>query len=323
MIGNVRDRIGYLHIPKTAGSSATEAIQRAVRATVDADGRPPSMCPKPYDRTLFGNFDLDELPEHQQSQIFTGTPEDMATFDVVIGHYSVQMLRSGRELDDLVVLFREPRSRLLSLYTFWRSWSAEQHAGWGQYGASRHAADQNWPEFLEDAAIASQTDNIAARLILGQHRLIPPDSFIDDSAVEELTHEALALIAQFGHVDVIENGDDCWQRLGEWANLDLDIGRRNPTPLDRGPVPDWSRITDGDVLRSLDSRTRIDQQLWLAAAALHSEARDADWLVNRADSIAQAQADKMIDRATAITAPSRTGRVVAAWQQVFRRRPGR
>ena len=97
MIGNVRDRIGYLHIPKTAGSSATEAIQRAVRSTVDADGRHPSLCLKPYDRTLFGNFDLDELPEHQQSQIFTGTHEDMATFDVVIGHYSVQMLRSGRE----------------------------------------------------------------------------------------------------------------------------------------------------------------------------------------------------------------------------------
>ena len=79
------------------------------------------MCLKPYDRTLFGNFDLDELPEHQRSQVFIGTPEDLAIFDVVIGHYSVQMLRSGRDLDDLVVLFREPRSRLLSLYTFWRS----------------------------------------------------------------------------------------------------------------------------------------------------------------------------------------------------------
>lgn len=268
---------------------------------------------------MFGPFDVGGLPEKARSMVFTGTADDLAAFDVVLGHFSSQMLKSGRAWQDMAVLFREPRARLLSHYSFWRSWSDEQHDVWGPYDVSRRAVEDEWPDFLCDTRIATQVDNIAARLVLGEHPLISPTAFIEDSAVEQLTHEALEIVAQFGFVDVIENGDDCWGRLGDWSDLSLDIGHRNSTPIDSGPPPDWGRIADSDVIRSLDSRTAIDEKLWLAAAAIHAPNDDADELRRRANLISDGQISKMLDRAELAVPPSpeskRFPRAVAALQR--------
>jgi hypothetical protein len=281
----VRRRIGYLHVPKAAGSSGTDALVHAALASA-SDDQPVTVCPAVFDRTLYGTFDdFESFAPVQRSMVFTGPTDTLAQFDVVVGHYCAPSLRHGRADGDLVMLLREPRARLLSLYTYWRSWTEAEHASWGRYDASRHAVRLDWPEFLDDASIAPQIDNVATRLLLGPHPLIPGDSFILDAHVGTVTADALAVLGRLGHTDVIENGPACWDRLGQWADLVLDIAHHNETPLHSGPPASWAAARDETTSASLHRRTVIDRELWLAAAARQEVAGTTVDHENRADAI--------------------------------------
>jgi hypothetical protein len=319
----VRQRFGYLHIPKAAGSSVTDAMRRAIGERADTTA---SLCPLRFDATLFGDFDVNRLPEPFRSLELAGSGENLESYDVVIGHFSAPSLSIGRAPSDLATLLREPRSRLLSLYTFWRSWSAAEHEAWDPFDASRHAMSHDWPQFLDDASIAFQTDNVAARMLLGDHPLIPVDGFIEDSNIAAVTEDALRVLKSFGHADVIENDSDCWERLARWTGIDLDVQRRNTTDANEGPPSDWSQAWDEPALQVLQRRTRIDRVLWMEAAARHASADGADRLGARADSIAS-------DHRTRVTADSamvttdlqeavRFRRAFAALQRVVGRLPG-
>ncbi len=301
-VGTVRERIGYLHIPKAAGSSGTEALVRAANAAQRPDGRPVTVCPAVFDRSLYGGFDdFASFDDTRRWMVFEGPVEGLADFDVVAGHYNAQSLCNGRSTDDLVVLFREPRARLISLYTYWRSWTEAEHAGWGGYDASRHAVDLDWADFLVDESIAPQIDNVAARLVLGTHRLIPRDSFIDPRDLDEVTRDATAALMRFGHVDVIENGAECWQRLAQWSGLVLDVARRNETP----PVVAadvWARAHDADVVEALRLRTAVDLELWISAARRHG--RDRRGEAERAEAIAVDKLSTVSSRAVAGGVPT-------------------
>jgi hypothetical protein len=270
----VRDRIGYLHVPKAAGTSISEALVRAASAAVRDDGRPVTICPAVTDRALFGTFDdFESFAPHQRSMTFLGPIEQLAEFDVVKGHFDIRSLRSGRGDDDIAMLLREPRARLLSLYTFWRSWTETEHAGWGTYDASRHAVRLGWVDFIHDTSIAPQIDNVAARLVLGPHPLVPLDEFIPEAHVPEVTDLALEALDGFGFVDVIENAPACWRRLGDWAGLHLEVVPRNETPTEDLGGDVWLGACEPAALEALDRVTAIDRQLWAAAARRHSRRR--------------------------------------------------
>ena len=92
----MRDRIGYLHVPKAAGSSVTDAIRRAVIGTAEREQRTVSICPQVMDRTLYGDFDrYDELQGNPREMIFTGPPGELAGHDVIVGHFSAASLEHG------------------------------------------------------------------------------------------------------------------------------------------------------------------------------------------------------------------------------------
>ena len=226
------------------------------------------------DRTIFGGFDrFDELSPRIQAMIHLGAPDDVATHDVVIGHHCLPTLLAGREPADVAVVLREPRARLLSHYTFWRGWSAETHDSWAPYDASRRAAVQDWPEFLHDVSIAAQIDNVAARLLVGPHDLIPPDDFIADANVDEVAAIACERLDSLGFVDVVERGDDVWRRLGSWVGHELDVGRRNETSDESGLVGDWPDWFTAEASVALHRRTRIDRAVWDRAALSRTDER--------------------------------------------------
>lgn len=323
----VRQRFGYLHVPKAAGSSVTDAIRRAISKVDEEEGTTPNLCPLQFDATLFGDFDVSVLPEPFRSLVLVGPVDELASYDVVIGHFSAPALSAGREPGDLVTLLREPRSKLLSLYTFWRSWSPAEHDAWEPYEASQHAVSQDWSQFLDDPVIASQTDNVAARMLLGDHPLIPIDGFIDESNVDAVARDAVATLNEFGHADVIENDSDCWARLGHWTGLDLDIQRRNTTEVNQGPSADWTRAWDGPAWMAFHRRTRIDLQLWVAAAGRHASASELDRLGERAGSIATKRFEE-VTRETDLFSPgeqkeARFRRASAALRRAAGRLPGR
>jgi hypothetical protein len=262
----VRQRIGYLHVPKAAGSSVTDAIRRAVLATAEREHRAISICPEVMDRTLYGGFDrYDEMSGKPRQMIFTGSTDRLSQYDVVVGHFAAASLRPGRDGDDLAVLFREPRARLMSHYAYWVGWPAAEHAAWDPYDGSRRAAASSWAEFVSDEQLASQIDNVATRLLLAPHPLIPADGFIDERDHDTLIGHARAALTTVGFVDAIEHGERCWRRLGEWAGLDLEVGHRNVTERDAVDPPRWSAAETPAATRALALRTAIDRELWLVA----------------------------------------------------------
>lgn len=317
----MRDRIGYLHVPKAAGTSISEALLRAATAAVRDDGRPVTICPAVVDRSLFGTFDdFGSLAPDQRSMVFRGPIEDLAEYDVVKGHFDIRSLRAGRSDADITVLLREPRARLLSLYTYWRSWTEAEHESWGRYDASRHAVRLGWAEFLEDRTIAPQIDNVAARLVLGPHPLVPVDGFIAEADAAQVSDDALEVLDRLGFVDVIENGAECWRRLGEWADLHLDVVARNETRSEDIVREVWRGASEPPALDALERRTAVDRQLWMAAARRHSP--DGEDLAAWASGIAGAKFE-----AYGIELPGahagRRGRPWTRWRRISRGRPSR
>ena len=267
----MRERIGYLHVPKAAGSSATDAIRRAVLATAEREGRAVSICPEVMDRTLYGSFnEYDQLAAKPREMIFTGPPRELARHDVIVGHFSAASLGHGRHGDDLAVMLREPRARLISHYAYWGGWSEAEHASWDPYDGSRRAAALAWPDFLAEATIASQIDNVAARLLLAPHPLIPADGFIADRDFEQLRDEALTAVDRFGLVDAIEHGADCWSRLGRWAGLEIHVGHHNVTENAPADPERWVLAESPAAMSALAARTAIDRELWLTAMRRHA-----------------------------------------------------
>lgn len=300
----MRPRFAFLHIPKVAGSTVTRAL---TAATGDR-----SVCPAAMDRTLFGGFgDFDLLDPARRSQVHLGTADDLASHDVVIGHYSLQNLRHAFEPQDIATLLREPRARLLSLYTFWRGWRPERHDGWLPYQASQRAAEREWPSFLTDPSIAAQTDNVALRMVVGSDPRIPVDGFIDERHHDELVDLALGHLGELGHVGVIDSGPVCWARLGSWLDTELDIGVVNQT-VDEAQLPtDWDHwIPEGGA--AVDARTAADSRLWAATAQRHAAAgfSDAASVGRFADEVYERQAIRVreiADRRTDVGAPSAVG----------------
>jgi len=290
----MRDRIGYLHVPKAAGSSVVDALRRAVLAEGGRAGRPVEICPQVIDRTLFGGFDRFELvAPPQRRMIHTGPPEDLARFDVVVGHFATSSLLAGRRHGDLAVVLREPRARLLSHYAYWSGFSEAEHAGWDPYDASRRAAACSWSEYLLADDLAAQTDNVAARLLVGPHARIPPDGFIAEDDLDAVLADALSMLGRVGFVDAVEHGAEGWERLGRWAGLELDVGRRNVTALDEVASARWGDAESVDAMAALAARTAVDRQLWLAAMRRHGPVRDLAELELEGDRIAVDQLRKL------------------------------
>lgn len=254
----MRQRIAYLHVPKTAGNSVGGSMR-------DAAGPEVRWCPFVHDPVLFGGFDrFDDLPDENRERVYRGRPDELAAWDVVTGHFALPTLLGGFAPGDVMTLMREPRSRILSHYTFWRGWTEDRHAAWGVYDRSRTAAERDWEGFLTEPLLASQVDNLVLRLVLGRRARIPADGFIDPADLPGLVADAVAAVDTVGFADVIERGADCWRALGEWLGVRLDVGRRNESsPADD---TDWSTAFTPGAAAALAARSAGDRALWAHVA---------------------------------------------------------
>lgn len=262
----MRRRFGYLHVPKTAGSSVTQALRAAIAAADAAEHVHRWVSPYVMDRTLYGTFDrFDETRRHYM--VHTGRPEELAACDVVIGHYSLHSLTRGRSPTDVAIVLREPVARTISHYRYWRSWSEADHASWDPYDASRRAVRLDLADFVDDPAVAPQVDNVVARMLLTPHPLVPIDGFIADDDHEQVTTDALVALRSLGFVDTLERADRCWEALSDWLGAPLAVGRTNVTPT--GPGDDAGG-TEPAAVDAVRRRTRIDHAVWTAAAAMVS-----------------------------------------------------
>ncbi len=151
----------FLHIPKTAGTAVGEALRGLAPER--------AILPKGFDRRLFGTFsDWEGIPKFNRDRILL--PHEIERlraerYQIAAGHLSLDTLRRlGART--IAVVFREPRARILSHYTYWRSWPPEEHASWGSCDLSRKAAALSLADFVADPALFLRIDNLMSRLLL-------------------------------------------------------------------------------------------------------------------------------------------------------------
>jgi hypothetical protein len=121
-----------MHVPKTSGIALREGLQ----ASTATAGPPPG-----FDRSAFGNFErFDTVDPMLMQDIYLNEklPELNASF--ITSHISASTLTAHRPGAQLVTILREPRSRLLSHWLFWRGLTDDQLRPWGRWADRVRAA---------------------------------------------------------------------------------------------------------------------------------------------------------------------------------------
>jgi hypothetical protein len=253
----MRSRLGYLHMPKAAGTS----IRAAIASYYDSA----ETVPYSFDRHLFGDDPrIDEVGE----PLFLGQPDELRGFNYMEGHWALPTMAAAFDLADIVCVLREPRARFLSHYTFWRGWPDSMHELWEPYAAAKFA-QLSLSDYCREPAIAHQADNLVTRLILGPHPLAPNDAHIDAGDIDVVAAEACRRLDELGYVDVLERGDQVYRDLEAWFGSPLERQRLNETDLAFGPPVELDDLADPKTLALVNDRNASDLQIWLHVAERH------------------------------------------------------
>jgi len=250
----------FMHVPKCSGTSLIKALLTTGMAHSVSSG---------FDRTLFGDFAaFESFSEQVRNLIYLDENDLPKAVDFVAGHMSFSTLSRSFPAGQLLTVLREPASRLLSLWLYWRSHTDDQLLPWGdEWGDRVRHSRRPLVDFLRTRQVACQTDNQLVRMLLCPHYLIPTDDFIDDRHDTALVQAAAERLSQFSFLDLIEN-QTLASNLANWLGRAVTIGRLNETRN----IPQSFKtsiayeLTD-EAWALLDARSRIDLQLWLALAA--------------------------------------------------------
>lgn len=257
----MRPRLGYLHLPKAAGTS----MRAAIASYYPGD----ETVPWSFDRHLFG--DDPGLPDVGEP-IFLGQPEQLQGYRYMEGHWTLPTMASVLAPDDIVCVLREPRTRFLSHYTFWRGWPDSMHELWQPYDGAMYA-QLSLSDYCREPKIAHQADNLVTRLILGPHPLAPNDAHIRVDDIDAVADEACRRLDEIGFVDVLERGDQVYRRLEEWFGSPLERQKLNQTDLAFGSPVDLVDLADPDTLTLVNQRNASDLRIWQHVAELRGMTR--------------------------------------------------
>jgi hypothetical protein len=249
----------FMHVPKCSGTSLIQALVAAGMAPSAFSG---------FDETLFGDFAaFESLSEGLRTSIYLDPNDLPKGTEFVAAHMSFVTLSRGFPGGQLVTLLREPVSRLLSLWLFWRSHTDEQLQDWGQWGNRVRNSRRPLVDFLRAREVACQTDNQLLRMLLWPHRLVPRDDFIDARHDALLIQAAAGRLARFSFSDLIENRT-FESNLAAWLGRPVVFGKFNQTAnIPQSLKTPMARQLTNEAWALLEARSRLDLKLWLALAA--------------------------------------------------------
>jgi hypothetical protein len=260
----------FLHIPKSSGIAVSQALLAAQQ-----DGRNYFG----FDRAFFGGFsDFASVPAENRAYIHL-SPDSLPRGETFIrGHMALSTLRAAYPDAQCMTVLREPTVRLLSHFVFWRGFSPAQDAAWGGWAARSGLARGTLESFLAAPEIACQIDNVATRLLLWPHRLIPDDGPIDPADDAALIEAATHRLRGLDFVDVVEN--PAFQaNLAGWLGTATVHPRMNET--EAVPAALRTRLDEELTQRAADllaARARLDLALWHAVLRDRAPGVDADTL---------------------------------------------
>jgi hypothetical protein len=264
--------IAFMHLPKTSGTSLTQGLVEALR--------PRSALLYHYDRALFGGF---TSFSRLRSEIRETIHLDPSTLpdgpDFIAGHASLSSLNSRYGSWQHITFLREPISRTLSHWLFFRGLSQEIIETWKPFSDAFRFARGPLAEFLKSHELACQIDNVYVRMLLWPHPLIPNDNFIDDTDSDDvLLKEAVDRLTNFVYADVIENPLFV-SGLEAWFGRNIPYPSLNKTPpIGPNGAPSLPEELSLETISLLSHRTRLDSVLWRMVATKRIPNVDPDIL---------------------------------------------
>jgi hypothetical protein len=280
--------LAFMHIPKTSGVAMADGLREVLPSTTIIGG---------FDRRHFGAFrSFETMSPGLRDQIYETFPPAKG-IDFISGHVAFSTLVKSRPSARFMTVLREPRSRILSLWMFWRSTAQETLTAMGGFRRVLDLSHKPLAEFLNHPDAAHQTDNVAVRMLLWPHPLIADDGFIDNTSDERLVSEATARLKAFDFADVIENPRlENNMRAFLMRPFAYRRANENPTPSSTPQTPLEQELTS-EALRLLEERSRLDRKLWLALAEERIAGAD---LTTLSDDTFR----RTVTRYTALTGPS-------------------
>ncbi len=267
-------RLCFMHVPKAAGTALAVSLRQALGG--DAPGATPAdVVVRGFDHVLFGGFDgFATLGAEQRAEIYDA-PEAMPRAQTLVcGHFALTTLRAAYPGAQLVTVLREPVSRLLSHWMFWRKQQDDALAGWGRWGDVVRQARRPLREFIAEPQLAAQTDNVTLRMLLWPNPMVPAGGFIDPAHDAELLREARRRLDGFALAEIVEG--PVVPRLAAWLGREVTCRRLNETAdmpePQRTPL---DRQLDAATLALLDERSRLDLALWRGIALRRDDAATA------------------------------------------------
>jgi hypothetical protein len=251
----------FMHIPKASGTAFIAGLTQALDAADATRG---------FDRVLFGGFtQFDSFSDAARQQVYDSAGALPRSAAVIAGHFAYSTLRAAYPDGQLLTILREPVSRLMSHWVFWRKHANDGPAEWGAWTDIVRHACRPLATFLAEPQAAAQTDNLALRMLLWPHPGIPVDGFIDPGHDRVLLQEARRRLDDFAFIDIIE-GPGVSSRIEAWLDRPFAYERHNATanmPPDMRTPFEW-QLSEA-TLDLLDARSRLDKALWQQIAARH------------------------------------------------------
>ena len=248
----------FMHIPKTAGTAVTAALSASLSPRHFVSG---------FDRVLFGEFNgFDTIDPALRQSIYLESKNLPANGNFVSGHISFSTLRHVYPVAQYFTVLREPVSRLLSFWLYWRSQTESQLCSWGDWASYVKQSRGPVGEFLCRREIACTTDNLYVRMLVWPHPLIPENDFIDPRHDKTLVRLALDHLGKFAFCDIVEN-PNLQANIQKWLQRPFSLGVTNETSATPGTQhKSLHEELTPEVHRALEERTRLDLKIWAAAA---------------------------------------------------------
>lgn len=249
--------LAFMQAPKTSGSALTTGLCDVLPSTARIHG---------WDHAFFGAFrEFETMSSGVRQDIYQTLPPANGA-DFVYGQFAYSTIVQSRPAARLMTVLREPRTRLLSLWLYWRSFSDDDHAAAGAWGRVQRLTRQPLAEFLNHPEAACQTDNVYVRRLLSPHPLIPDDGFIDSAADERLASEAVARLRAFDFTDIVEN-PRLEDNVRGFVARPFVYQRVNETDVRSESGFRLEEELAGETLLLVEHRSRLDRELWRAVAS--------------------------------------------------------
>jgi hypothetical protein len=271
-----RSPLCFLHVAKSGGTSVHAALRAALP---DA-----SLSVKSNDTSNFcyGFTAFEELPREARESLLVEEWEldALSKSDVVFGHFCLPTLLRVASPESIATVLREPRTRLLSLYT-WQRLTPEHFEMWNPYRPDVEAL-RPLDEYLSEPQIAPEVDNVVCRTLLYGDPRIPGLDFISPDHIESLASDAIERLDQLGFVGVLECGQATWEGLSRFFDATLEPARERVTGS-AGVVADALPLQNPISDRTLDlleARSAADALVYTHALMAESTAAETRQICN-------------------------------------------